>query len=130
MKPQPHRIVGRLRWGGSNQEGLKLYHKLQRAPLAPSEMFPLGLERWGESQNSCHPLHGSQIISIALLLGTFWPCGHHVEQAPFSLPGHVAACGWLSFQEKGDEHFDSILLCFDLRGCFVLAVVLGKQFIN
>ena len=46
-KSPTHGTVGRLSWEGSNHEGSKIYLKIQRACLAQSEMFPLGLERRG-----------------------------------------------------------------------------------
>lgn len=56
-KSQTHWTVGRLSWGGSNHEGLKIYLKIQKVPLAQSEMFPLGLERRGKVRTAVtHPM--------------------------------------------------------------------------
>lgn len=63
-------------------------------------------------------------------LGNHQPCGRQAEQAPFLFPITWLSVDDFSFRRRAINTFDSILFCLDLGDCFVLVVVLEKQFIN
>lgn len=93
-------------------------------------MFPLGLERSGGKSEQLLPSPWFSNNKPLLLLGTFWPCGHQVEQAPFLFPVTWLCVDGFNFRRRVINTFDSILFFFDSGDCFVLVVVLEKQFIN